>query len=493
MIAALYAIAIAILLVYGGNLLWLSVQHVRHDRLQDGPVPDPNDLPAPDASWPVVTVQLPLYNEADVATRLIDACAQLDYPRSRLEIQVLDDSTDSTTETVERCVAQWQQRGVDITHVHRTDRTGYKAGALQNGLHLARGELIAVFDADFVPPSDFLRRTVPRFDAPDVGMVQARWGHLNAESSTLTRLQAFGLDAHFAIEQSARHDTDCFINFNGTAGLWRRACIEDAGGWEADTLTEDLDLSYRAQLRGWRFRFCPEVEAPAELPVSMNAFRTQQFRWTKGAVETARKLLGPLWRSSEPVRVKLEGTLHLTAHFAFPFILLAALTHAPLLWLKHIGQGPGDGYFALMSLGLIGFVGFFLAQCYAQRALYPDWPQRLSRFPLFMAGSIGLALSNTHALWEGLRGTASAFTRTPKTGSRQWWSSRYTSADLSPVVWGEALLALYSLVGLVGTVALGEWAAVPFQALFAGGFSLVAGFSLRQAVQAQRRPAATQA
>jgi len=493
MIAALYALSIAVLTVYGGNLLWLSVQHVRHHRLLDGPVPDPQDRPEPEASWPVVTVQLPLYNEANVAQRLIDACAQLDYPRARLEIQVLDDSTDATTEEVARRVVHWQDRGIDITHVHRTDRTGYKAGALQNGLHLARGRLIAVFDADFLPPSDFLRRMVPRFDAPDVGMVQARWGHLNAETSTLTRMQAFGLDAHFAIEQSARHDADCFINFNGTAGLWRRACIEDAGGWEADTLTEDLDLSYRAQLRGWRFRFCPEVEAPAELPVSMNAFRTQQFRWAKGAVETARKLIGPLWRSDEPARVKGAGTLHLTAHFAFPFILLAALTHAPLLGLKHIGHGPGDGYFALMSLGLIGFVGFFLAQCYAQRALYPDWPRRLRRFPLFMAGSIGLALSNTHALWKGLRGTPSAFTRTPKTGSRQWWTSRYTSADLSPVVWGEVVLALYSLVGLAGLIALGEWAAVPFQALFAGGFGLVAGFSLRQAVQAQRPPAPAKA
>jgi len=493
MIATLYAIAIAVLLVYGGNLLWLSIQHVRHERLLSGPVPDPDALPTPDPSWPVVTVQLPFYNEADVAARLIDACAQFDYPSSRLEIQVLDDSTDATTERVAQRVAYWQAQGIDITHVHRSDRTGYKAGALQNGLRLARGELIAVFDADFLPPPDFLRRMVPHFDAPDIGMVQARWGHLNAEASTLTRMQAFGLDAHFAVEQAARQDADCFINFNGTAGVWRRACIEDAGGWAADTLTEDLDLSYRAQLRGWRFRFRPEVEATAELPMSMNAFRTQQFRWAKGAVETARKLLGPLWSSAEPLRVKLEGTLHLTAHFAFPFILLAALTHAPLLGLKHIGRGPGDAYFALMSLGLVGFVGFFLAQCYAQRALYPDWSRRLLRFPLFMAGSIGLALSNTYALWEGLWGQSSAFTRTPKTGATHWWASQYTSAKLSPVVWGEVLLALYSFVGLVGTIALGEWAAVPFQALFAGGFGLVAGFSCHQAFYARHRAAPAQA
>lgn len=489
MIAALYALAIVVLTIYGGNLLWLAVQHVRQEPLRSGPVPPPDDLPSPNATWPTVTVQLPLYNEADVAARLIDACAALNYPATRLEIQVLDDSTDRTTDVVAQRVAHWQAQGIDIVHIHRTDRSGYKAGALQNGLHLARGDLIAVFDADFLPPADFLQRMIPHFDAPDIGMVQARWGHLNAETSLLTRMQAFGLDAHFAIEQATRHDTNCFINFNGTAGIWRRACIEDAGGWTSDTLTEDLDLSYRAQLRGWRFRFRPDVEAPAELPVSMNAFRTQQFRWTKGAVETARKLLGPLWSSGMPLRVKLEGTLHLTAHAAFPFLLLAALTHVPLLWLRHAGQGPGDAYFALLSLGLVGFVGFFLAQSYAQRALYPDWPRRLRRFPLFMAGSIGLALSNTHALWEGLRGTVSAFIRTPKTGATPWWSSRYTSPAVSPVVWGEMLLALYSLGGLIVTLAIGAWSAVPFQALFAAGFGLVGGVSLYQAHRMQRAPA----
>lgn len=487
MIAALYAIAIAALTLYGGNLLWLALQHVRRERLRPGPVPDPDALPVPDATWPAVTVQLPLYNEADVAERLVNACARLDYPRARLEIQVLDDSTDETTERVARCVEAWQRRGVDIVHVHRPNRSGYKAGALQNGLRLARGDLIAVFDADFLPAPDFLRRTVPRFDAPDVGMVQARWGHLNANVSLLTQMQAFGLDAHFAIEQAVRAQTGCFINFNGTAGLWRRACIEDAGGWQADTLTEDLDLSYRAQLRGWRFRYVPEVEAPAEVPATMTAFRTQQFRWAKGAVETARKLLRPLWTSALPWRVKLEGTLHLTAHLAFPFILLAALTHAPLLGLDHAGHGPGNTYFALVSLGLVGFAGFFLAQCYAQRALYPDWPRRLRMFPLFLAGSIGLALSNTRAVLQGLRGTPSVFARTPKTGARRWWTSRYTSVRVPAVVWGEVLMALYATAGLAGLVALGAWAAVPFQALFAAGFGLVAGISLHQAYRIGKR------
>lgn len=494
MIAALYAVAIAVLTIYGGNLLWLSIQHVRHSRLRDGPVPDPEERPTPDESWPTVTVQLPLYNEADVADRLIDACAQLNYPRGRLEIQVLDDSTDVTTERVAERVAHWQERGVDIVHIHRTDRTGYKAGALQNGLRLARGSFVAIFDADFVPPADFLQRMLPPFfEQDDLGLVQARWGHLNQEASLLTQVQAFGLDTHFAIEQNMRYQTDCFLSFNGTAGVWRRACIEEAGGWEHDTLTEDLDLSYRAQLSGWSFQFRPAVEAPAELPPDMNALRTQQFRWAKGAIETSRKLLGRLWTSAEPLRAKLQGTLHMTGHLAFPFIVLAALTHAPLLALTQFDLGPGPVYFAALGVGLLGFTGFSLAQCYAQRILYPDWGRRLVLLPVYMAGSMGIALSNTHAVWEALRGTPTAFTRTPKFGvddeSPSWWTSRYVSQRVPWIVWAETALAAYCFAGLVAIMAFGDWAAVPFQLLFAGGFALVAGLSLRQSVRIQQATA----
>ncbi len=483
-IPALYAISIAVLVIYGGNLLWLAVFHARDQQLAEGPVPDPHDLPAPDDTWPVVTIQLPLFNEATVAERLIDACATLDYPQHKLEIQVLDDSTDDTVEVVADRVAHWQDRGIDIVQIHRTDRTGYKAGALENGLRLARGEFVAVFDADFLPQPEFLRQMMPRFFGnDDLGMVQARWGHINQDHSLLTKVQAFGLDAHFAIEQHVRQRSGCFMNFNGTAGIWRRQCIEDAGGWEHDTLTEDLDLSYRAQLRGWRFEYVPTVEVPAELPADMNALRTQQFRWTKGAVETALKMTGRLWRSTEPLRVKLEGTLHLTAHFAFPFILLAAFTHAPLLLLKNVGYGPGETYFGIMGLGLLGFAGFFLAQLFAQRALYPDWSRRLRLFPAFMAGSMGLALSNTKALWQAIQGKKTAFVRTPKYGdttSGRWWTSRYAISKIPRVVWGEALLALYCTVGLAVTVALGEWAAIPFQALFAAGFVLVTVSNVQQ-------------
>lgn len=468
--------------VYGANLLWLAMTFARHDRLLEGPVPPADQAPTLAGPAPVVTVQLPLYNEPLVAERLIDACAALDYPKSLLEIQVLDDSTDETTEIVGRRVDFWRQRGVDIVLIHRADRAGYKAGALKNGLRLARGEFIAIFDADFLPHPDFLVRMLPSFGAGSekantdrIGMVQARWGHLNADESLLTRIQAFGLDAHFALEQFARNRAGYFMNFNGTAGIWRRACIEDGGDWESDTLAEDLDLSYRAQLKGWRFLFVDDVEVPAELPTDLDALRTQQFRWTKGAAEASRKLLGRLWRSSERVGVKIEGTFQLTAHFVFPCILVAALLHAPLLMLAHLGfEGPGPIYFAFLGFGLIGFAGFFLAQLYAQRALYPDWPRRAAFFPLFMAGSIGLAVNNTHALVLGLAGRRTPFVRTPKGGVGPAPSSRLSIWRLA-----ETALAAYSLAGLVAIAGYGEWAAVPFQSMFALGFGLVAVYNLR--------------
>ncbi|MDX1429875.1 MAG: glycosyltransferase, partial [Rhodothermales bacterium] len=269
----LYAASMLVLLAYGANMLWLSARYRDIDVEKDGPVPDPDKLPPLRGLWPAVTVQLPIFNEAYVVERLIDACAQLDYPRHCLEIQILDDSTDETVELAAERAAYWSRRGVNIVHIRRKNRTGYKAGALANGLQAATGDFIAVFDADFLPEPDYLRRIIPAFDGADVGMVQARWGHLNRIDSLLTKIQAFGLDTHFALEHRVREALGCFINFNGTAGVWRRECIEDAGGWSSDTLTEDLDLSYRAQMRGWRFRYLEDVEVAAELPNDMNAFR----------------------------------------------------------------------------------------------------------------------------------------------------------------------------------------------------------------------------
>ncbi len=482
LVPVLYAISMLVLLAYGVNLLWLSRRYCEIDTTVDGPVPEPRRRPKYRGPWPSVTMQLPIYNEAYVVERLIDACASIDYPRHSLEIQVLDDSTDETKDLASSRIDYWSRRGINIAHIQRAERDGYKAGALQNGLEIATGDLIAIFDADFVPEEDYLRQVIPSFDADDVGMVQARWGHLNDRDSLLTRIQAFALDAHFALEHRVRQAVGCFINFNGTAGVWRRECIEDAGGWTSDTLTEDLDLSYRAQLKGWKFRYLENVEVGAELPADMNAFRSQQFRWTKGAVQTAFKILPRLWRSAFPPIVKLEGTVQLTAHLVFPFILLAALLHAPLVLMKSSGNGPGEWYFALMGLGLVGFGGFFLGQLFAQRALYPDWPTRLRLFPWFMAGSMGLSLSNSRAVWQALRGHRTPFVRTPKyssTSARPWWKSRYAVTSVPGVVWFELLMTAYCLAGLALVMRAGEWPAIPFQMLFAVGFGLVSLYGLR--------------
>lgn len=407
-----------------------------------------------------------------MARRVIDACAVIRYPPNRLEVQVLDDSNDETIRITRKAVADWKKRGVNISRIHRPHREGYKAGALAYGLESASGELIAVFDADFVPPENFLINLVPLMEESDLGMVQVRWTHLNAQSSLLTQMQAWSLDTHFAVEHVARNTSGCFINFNGTAGLWKRACILDAGGWQDDTLAEDLDLSYRAQLRGWKFRYINELEAPAELPETLGALRIQQTRWTKGTAETARKLLRPLWRASIPLKTKVQGTVHLTSHIVYPCLFLAALLHPLLLFLETSGYGPGKVYFGIMGLGLVGLLGFFLAQMFAQRQLYPDWWNRICFFPIYMAASMGLALNNTKALWSAWRKTRTPFERTPK-------ASGHTSVRTSMgIVTLEIIMAVYSVVGLAYLLSQGLWAAVGFQLIFAMSYILVVRYNI---------------
>lgn len=466
-LAALYAAATAVLLAFGLNLLWLARQHRRQGGLRSHPgVEDPPE-------WPVVTVQLPLYNERFVVERLLDAAAQLDYPPARLEIQVLDDSTDDTRRRAAARIAVWRARGVDIALVTRAGRRGFKAGALAHGLAAARGTLVAVFDADFVPPKDFLRRTVPVLAADErLGLVQARWEHLNATASALTRVQAALLDTHFVVEQDARNARGLPMNFNGTGGLWRRACIEDAGGWQSDTLTEDLDLSYRAQLRGWRFRFLGDVAVPAEIPATVAAWRAQQFRWTKGTAETARKLLAPLWRSAWPLAAKVQGTLHLGGFAVYPALLAVVLLHAPLLVARAMGAGPGDAYFAVMSLGVFAFAGVVLAHVAGQRALYADWRTRLRYEPLLLAASLALSASSTRAVVQALLRQRTPFVRTPKSGDAGGRRAYARRADRL-VVRVERALALYSLAGLVALIGLGQWPGVGFQALAVVGFGLL--------------------
>jgi hypothetical protein len=439
-------------------------------------------------TYPVVTVQLPVFNEVYVVGRLIDAACSMIYPKDKLEIQLLDDSTDRTVDIVAQHVERYRKLGFDIKQVRRTNRSGYKAGALKEGLDTARGEFVAIFDADFVPRPDFLLKTIPHFNTdPKIGMVQTRWEHLNFDYSLLTRTQAMALDGHFVIEQSVRNKVGFFINFNGTAGVWRKECIFDAGNWQADTLTEDLDLSYRAQLRGWKFKYLNNVTSPAELPSEINALKSQQFRWTKGAIETARKVLPIVWKSPLPIRVKVHATFHLTNNLVFPFIVLAGILNVPLVFIKH--GGMHDTYFTFMSVFVFAFIGSFLFYLFSQKDVYKDWRKRIFLFPVFMAGSMGLAVNNSRAVIEGLFKRKSEFVRTPKysilTRNDSWRDKTYVPVKLSATIIVEIVLAIYCLFGVVSSIYFLEIAAIPFQLLFFLGFSVVSGMSIKHAFVAR--------
>ena len=430
-----------------------------------------------------VTIQLPLYNELYVVERLINSICEIDYPKNLMEIQVLDDSTDETVEIVAKIVARKKKEGFDIEHIRRSNREGFKAGALKEGMKIAKGEYIAIFDADFIPQKEFLKKTLSFFSDEKVGMVQTRWEHINGDYSILTRAQALALDGHFVIEQTVRNKAGFFINFNGTGGIWKRACIEDAGNWEADTLTEDLDLSYRAQLNGWRFVFLKDFTSPAELPSEINALKNQQFRWTKGAIETAKKILPLVWRSKVPLRVKLQATFHLTNNLVFPFILLAAILNVPLIFIKN--SGPHQLYFAVMSLFVLAFVSSFMFYLYSQKDIRDDWRKKIVLFPLFMAGSMGFAVNNSRAVFEGLLNRKSEFVRTPKfkvEGNKDsWLGKRYTNKKLGLSVIVELIMAVYCLIGVAASIYFLEIAALPFQFLFFLGFSFVSFTSIKHA------------
>ncbi|HVK71963.1 MAG TPA: glycosyltransferase [Kofleriaceae bacterium] len=432
-----YLAALALLGVYGVHRLTL-VARAHRRRPPAAPA-----LPPP-AALPVVTVQLPIYNEQAVAARVIAAAAALDWPRDRLEVQVLDDSTDATREVCAAAVAAARAAGVDAVHVHRRDRAGWKAGALEAGRAVARGELLCVLDADFVPPPDFLRRTAGHFADPAVGMVQARWDHLNRERSLLTRLQALLLDGHFAVEQAGRAQAGACFNFNGTAGLWRAAAIADAGGWQADTLTEDLDLSYRAALRGWRFVYVDDVAAPAELPADVLAFKSQQFRWAKGSIECARKLVAPAVRAPWPLRHRLEAVFHLTHNLPYLLTLLVLIAGGVALaggggpaWAGWIHAGSAVVTVAVLA----AFVGT------AQRRLGRGLITTAARVPALIALTAGLAVSQSRALVEGLIGQRSEFVRTPKDGAigAGRGQRRYRVGPGATIV-AEAALAVHLIV-----------------------------------------------
>jgi cellulose synthase/poly-beta-1,6-N-acetylglucosamine synthase-like glycosyltransferase len=477
-----YFVSLSILFLFGSSGFVMIYYYIKH---RDTKSPDAGEL----TSFPRVTIQLPVYNEYYVVERLIRATCMMDYPLDKLEIQILDDSTDDTVQLIAGIVEEYRAAGFDIHQVRRQSRAGYKAGALKEGLVTASGEFIAIFDADFIPKKDFLRNTLPFFMQDErTGLVQTRWEHLNSEYSFLTRVQAMALDGHFVIEQNVRNKAGFFINFNGTGGIWRKSCIYDAGNWEADTLTEDLDLSYRAQLRGWRFKFLNNVTSPAELPSEINALKSQQFRWTKGAIETARKILPKVWKSDLPLEKKIHATFHLSNNIVFPFILLAGILNVPLIFIKH--QGGYENYFTVMAVFVFAFLGSFLFYLYSQKDVYHDWQRRMLLFPLFMAGSMGFAVNNTKAVIEGLLKKKSEFVRTPKYSvvdkKDNWLDKKYVFRKVNYTVIIELALALYCLFGVAASIYYLELAAVPFQLMFTMGFGLVAWMSLKHAWLARK-------
>ncbi len=475
LIVAAYLVVLGILALYGfhrAHLLYLYWRHRRNVRVVGQPFQE----------LPRVTIQLPTFNEMYVAERLCDAVAKLDYPKDKLEIQLLDDSTDETQTILRNKATQLQAQGFDVSYLHRTDRTGYKAGALEAGHKVAKGDYLMVFDADFMPTPGILKQLIHYFTDEKVGMVQARWGHLNRDYSMLTKVQSLMLDGHFAIEHIARNRSGRFFNFNGTAGIWRKEAIVDAGGWQHDTVTEDMDLSFRAQIKGWEFIYVPEALAPAEVPCEMNSFKTQQFRWAKGSAQTAKKLLPMVLRAKLPFKVKLEAVFHLTNNFAYLFLIILAFLQLPNMLLRRKMDDPEllllDVPLFLATSGSI--VLFYLT---THRVLYGSFWGAVKRLPMMMALGIGLSVNNTLAVIQGLFGKDMEFVRTPKHGvtlnTQGWKKKKYRAGKMFHSLF-EFGLGVYFVVTIGLAVFTGSWASIPFLLLFMVGFLYVGSLSLFQ-------------
>ena len=469
-LCVLYFTVLLLLSSYGlhrSHLVYLCWRHRKALERNKGPT---RELPgAADLPLPFVTIQLPLFNEATVATRLLEAVAGMDYPRDRFEVQVLDDSTDETQALVRTHVERLALEGINFIYLHRTNRVGYKAGALEAGLATARGELIAIFDADFLPQSEFVRACVPHFRDPRVGMVQTRWGHMNRDHSLLTKVQALMLDGHHMVENRARFASGSLFNFSGTGGMWRRDAITSSGGWQHDTLTEDLDLSYRAQLAGWKFVYREDVVSPAELPEEVSAFRAQQFRWAKGTVQTSRKLLKRVMSAPElSLSQRVEAFFHLTPHFAYPLMVLLSVLLLPALILMPATDTRTMLLLDLpLCIGTTGSLGAFYML--AETAQGRPRMSAIARLPALIALGAGLAPHLTRAVMEGLDSMAGEFVRTPKKGLRE---GRYRARTSLPAV--EVGLALLSLASVVASIETKHWFATPFAMLFTFGYSYVA-------------------
>jgi len=492
LLMVVYTFALVMVSLYGLHRYAIVYLYYKHRKKAPKPAGRFDELP-------LVTVQLPMYNERHVARRIIDSTCGIDYPRDRLQIQVLDDSTDETCEIARQAVEEHRSKGFDIAYIHRTDRTGYKAGALENGLRTATGEFVTIFDADFVPRPDILLKSIHYFTNPKVCVVQTRWEHLNRRDSMLTSTQAILLDGHFAIEHVARNRSERFMSFNGTAGTWRREAIEDAGGWQHDTLTEDLDLSYRAQLRGWKFVFLPDLTAPAELPPEMQAFKAQQFRWTKGGAQTTLKLLPKVLLSKAPLKVKVEAFFHLTCFTMHIYMMLLVVMMYPALYMKTVPLETGTFWRGAFDIGVFTLATLSASVFYiaSQFELFGDWRTAFKYLPVIMAVGVGLCVSNTKAILEAIFGRQSEFVRTPKYGGRDARSVAGSSRPakkrkllLLPYV--ELLFAAYmAFCAVQSLVHYRSALAAPFLLIFAFGFSYVSVMTLlarrarvRQAEQA---------
>lgn len=475
-----YFLVLGVLALYGLHRYWLVYDFYKYSKNVPGP-------PPPVSAWPRVTVQLPIFNERYVIERLVEAVSRFDYPRELLDVQVLDDSTDETTSVASACVERFAAQGLDITYIHRTNRTGFKAGALENGLHSAKGEFIAIFDADFIPQPDFLRRTIPYFVDPEhgakIGMVQTRWTYLNRDYSLLTQVETILLDGHFVVEHGARSRRGAFFNFNGTGGAWRRTAIESAGGWQHDTLTEDTDLSYRAQLRGWQFLYLPDIECASELPVDMNGFKTQQARWAKGLMQTAKKILPQVFRSNAPLHIKAEAFFHLTANISYPLMVLFSAMLLPAMIVRFY-----QGWFQMMVIDLPLFLAstcsissFYLV---AQKELRPRrWWITFLYMPFVMAVGIGISIRNAKAVLEALFGVQSEFARTPKykiEGKKGTFVAKKYKNKAGWMPYAEVLLGLYFAFTVWYAIRNQNYATVPFLFLFVWGYLYTGCMSLGQ-------------
>ncbi|QJP33408.1 glycosyltransferase [Nonlabens sp. Ci31] len=476
-----YSISLILILFYAFAQLNLLINYIKSQKLVDN-APQ-LDLTNPE-EVPYVTIQLPVFNEAYVMDRLLDNISLIDYPREKLEIQVLDDSTDETVETTAAHVKRLAATGLDMVHITRTDRSGYKAGALKEGLEIAKGELIAIFDADFLPDADWLYKTIPYFKDSEIGVVQTRWAHLNRDYSILTQVQAFALDAHFTLEQVGRNSKGHFINFNGTAGIWRKETIYDAGNWEGDTLTEDLDLSYRAQLKKWKFKYLEHVTTPAELPIIISAARSQQFRWNKGGAENFRKMFRRVISSDMSVKSKFHGILHLLNSTMFLNVLIVGLLSVPMLYIKN-EYGHLREYFIVMSFFVISTIIFFVCYWYMYKKTYgggfKNFISYIGMFFTFFSIAMGFSFHNSIAVLEGHAGKRSEFVRTPKFNLKavggNWKTNKYILKKISPHVIIEGILMLYFAFGMYSAFVVGDqggdFGLFPFHLMLFIGFGFV--------------------